>query len=413
MQAELITIGDEILIGQIVDSNSAWIAQRLNDIGINVGQITSIGDTRGQILSTLTEAEKRADVIIITGGLGPTKDDITKNTLCRFFNSKLVPNQTVLESILKLTHTTENNLNELNRMQAEVPESCQVIQNDKGTAPGMIFRKNRKLFISLPGVPYEMKEMMDREILKLIKEEYGGKEILHKTIVTQGIAESYLADILTDWENKVRDAGVKLAYLPSPGIVRLRLSMQGDDREQLEHIINHYIDELNKIIPGNIAGSKEQNIEKALADYLIRSGLTICTAESCTGGYLAHLLTSIAGSSSYFSGSVIAYQNEIKTNMLKVKPEDIATHGAVSETVVKQMAVGARELLKSDISVATSGIAGPSGGSDQKPVGTVWIGLATAEITKAKKFIFGNDRIDNIRQSAIAALNTVLKEIYH
>jgi len=410
MIAEIITIGDELLIGQVIDTNSAWIGENLNRIGIKVHQITSISDDREHILKTLKEAETRADIILITGGLGPTKDDITKTTLCEYFDTTLVFNQDAYKNIETIFLQRGYTVTELNRRQAEVPANCTPITNLNGTAPGMWFERNSKIFVSMPGVPFEMKKMMTDQILPKLSEKLSLGFIIHKTILTQGVGESFLAKTIEDWEDAL-PKNIKLAYLPQPGMVRLRLTAVGQDRSELEQIIEDQVQKLKEIIADFIFGFDDETMESVIGKLLKEHKNTVSTAESCTGGYIAHLITSVPGSSEYFMGSVVAYSNKIKQDELGVKSESLVSHGAVSETVVREMAEGIRKKFKTGFSIATSGIAGPDGGTDEKPVGTTWIAVATPEKTISQKFLFGEHRGRNIRKAALAGLNMLRTEL--
>jgi len=409
MKVELITIGDEILIGQIVDSNSAWMAKQLNEVGISVGQISSISDSREHILTALEDASKRADIILITGGLGPTKDDITKSTLCAYFNTELVMNQEVLKHVKFLFDSFGAELLEVNKRQAEVPASCDVILNQKGTAPGMWFDHEEKIYVSMPGVPYEMKAIMSEYVIPKLKDKYHLPHIVHRTVLTQGIGESFLAEKIADWENSLGNEGIKLAYLPSPGMVRLRLSTSGAKQDGLTEKVERKAGELSGLIGPYIFGDEDDTLESVIGTLLKEKAKTVSTAESCTGGYIAHLITSVPGSSGYYNGSVVAYSNSIKENVLKVGPELIETHGAVSEEVTIAMATGIRSLYNTDYAISCSGIAGPDGGTEEKPVGTVWICIASDKTVKAKVFQFGPNRKRTIRISALTALNMLRK----
>ncbi len=416
MKAEIITIGDEILIGQIVDTNSAWIGQQLNLIGIRVVQITSISDSREHILKSLAEAESRADIIFITGGLGPTKDDITKHTLCEYFDTSMRTDKEVLKMVEAIFAKRNIPFTELNRRQAEVPVNCTVIKNYQGTAPGMWFERKGKYFMSMPGVPYEMKALMSEQVLPLIKQRFQLPAIYHFTVLTQGLGESFLAETIEEWENGLADHQIKLAYLPSPGQVRLRLSVMGDTLETIKRTVGKEVEKLKKIIPQYIYGyetygEESAGLEKIVGRLLLNRKQTLAVAESCTGGYLSHLITSVSGSSAYYNGSVIPYHNQFKHQWLEVSNDVFQTDGAVSEICVIQMADGIREKFQSDYALATSGIAGPSGGTEDKPVGTVWIALSGPSGTKAEKFIFGNNRERNIHLAAITALNMLRKEL--
>ncbi len=410
MNAEIITIGDELLIGQVVDTNSAWMAGELNSIGINVVQITSIGDNHEQIITTLKEATNRADVIITTGGLGPTRDDITKLAICDFFRTHLVFDQDSYKNIERIFNLRGYRMSETNRRQAEIPESCQALLNENGTAPGMLFRQNGHIYISLPGVPFEMKSLMTDHVIPMLKP-LSDNTILHKTILTQGVGESFLADKIKDWETSL-PGNFKLAYLPQPGIVRLRLTATGASYDSLKQTLDDQISILYSLIPEYIFGEDEQNLETIVGKLLKDQHLTLATAESCTGGNIAHLITSIAGSSAYFSGSVVSYANDVKINLLGVHTSTIETFGAVSRETVIEMAQGVKSLLKTDCAIAVSGIAGPDGGTAEKPVGTIWIAVITPDSgVETKKFLFGENRERNIRRSTLAALDMLRRSL--
>ena len=403
MNCEIITIGDELLIGQVIDTNSAWMAEQLNQIGIRVEQITSISDQREHILTTLKEASLRADVIFMTGGLGPTRDDITKNTLCEYFNTHLIFNEDAFENIKRIFKTRGFRLTELNRAQAEVPENCTMLLNINGTAPGMWFEKNGKIYISMPGVPFEMKALMTDNILPRLAD-HSPVSIIHRTILTQGVGESFLAAQIEAWETAL-PSSIKLAYLPQPGIVRLRLTASGTDKAWLEQTLLEETNKLYALIPQYIFGEGEDTMELVVGNLLKAQNYSLATAESCTGGYIAHLITSIPGSSAYFKGSVVAYSNEIKELMLGVSPQTLEKYGAVSEETVFEMASGIIRQFKTDCAIAVSGIAGPDGGTEEKPVGTIWVCVITPKGTETRKFTFGDHRGRNIRRTAMAALD--------
>lgn len=409
IKSEIITIGDEILIGQIVDTNSAWMAQKLNSIGISVSQITSISDERNHILKTLQDAESRADIILVTGGLGPTKDDITKNTVCEYFGSKLVMHEKSLLNIKTfLEKRGVNTIIDNNRNQAMVPDNCIVLENFIGTAPGMWFEKSGKIFVFMPGVPFEMQFLVNNEVLPRLKDKFTLPEIVHKTIQVYGIPEAYLAEKVSDWENSL-DKRIKLAYLPSPGLIKLRFSSKGASRKELLSLINSEIIKLKEIIPSNLISTEEKKIEEVIADLLKSKHATLSTAESCTGGAISQAITSISGSSDYFVGSIISYSNDVKVNELGVDQEILLAHGAVSKEVVEQMAVGVRKKLKTNYSIAVSGIAGPKGGTTEKPVGTIWIAAASENEVVSKKYQFGDDRLRNIERAKNTALDMLRK----
>ena len=401
---EIITIGDEILIGQIVDTNSAWMAVELNKAGFQLAQITSVHDEADHIKKALDEALLRADVVLMTGGLGPTKDDITKQTLCEYFGTKLVLNPDVLENIQQIYHTRQSVMNELTKSQAMVPENCTVIQNRAGSAPITWFEKEGKVIVSMPGVPLEMKKVMSEEIIPRLQKYFKTPAIIHKTVQVYGIPESQLALRLTEWENALPEY-LHLAYLPNFGIVKLRLSGAGQDEYKLEDAINLQIETLKSILGESIFAYEDKPVEKIIYEKLKISGLTVSTAESCTGGNIAHRLTLIPGISDCFKGSVVAYHNELKINALGVSARDIEQYGAVSSQVATQRAEGARKVMQTDLAVATTGIAGPTGGTDEKPVGTIWISVSSPERTITRSFNFGQFARENfIERSTMAAL---------
>ncbi len=410
VKAEIISIGDEILIGQIANTNAQWMAQQLTLIGISVSHLITVGDNKEDILKAFTDAQKRSGIILITGGLGPTSDDLTKPTLCEFFNTKLIFNDEVFEMVKKRFASFNIVMPESNRGQAEIPENCTVIKNKNGTAPGMWFDVNTSIFVSLPGVPYEMKAMMEEFVLPELKNRFQKEVIIHKTVYTQGLGESSLAEKIKSWEESLNSTNIKLAYLPSPSQVKLRLSVKGNNKQQLNLLVDEKISELRKLIPELIFaveeyGKEPESLEKTIGELLRKKKQTLAVAESCTGGYIGHLITSIASSSDYFNGGIIAYANDIKTNVLKVDVSTLQTNGAVSKEVAEQMATGVRQRLKADFGIATTGIAGPTGGSNEKPVGTVWIAVATPDALVSEKFSFGDSRERTIRRAGLSALN--------
>lgn len=411
MKAEIITIGDEILIGQIVDTNSAWMANLLYNHGIEVAQITSITDEKNHIVNALDDVQTRADLILITGGLGPTKDDITKDTLCAYFNDHLEFRQDVFNQVKSLFDSYGVKMPAINRHQAEVPSTCITLMNKKGTAPGMWFRRNNKVIVSMPGVPYEMKYLMEQEVLPRVKTEFETPELVYKTILTQGIGESSLMEILGGWENTVLNDDLRLAWLPAAGKVRLRVSGKGSSRIALEAKIATYVKQLPALIPDHYVGHETDALEVEVGNLLKKKGWTVSTAESCTGGNIAHMLTAIAGSSAYFEGSIVSYSNKVKETVLGVSWESIKKHGAVSKQVVEEMVSGVRQKLGTDCAIATSGIAGPDGGSANKPVGTIWIAVATPAGVLSERFQFGNDREKNILRASQTALHLLQKEL--
>lgn len=414
MNAELLTIGNEILIGQITNTNAVWMAQQLNQIGVNVTHMSSVADDTQAILNAFADAEKRADIVLITGGLGPTKDDITKTTFCEYFNTTLVENEEVLKDVTTFFAKRNKDVTPINKKQAEVPQGCLVIRNKNGTAPGMWMEKNNTIYVSMPGVPYEMKLMVSDFVIPEIKKRFELPFIYHKTILTQGIGESVLSDLISDWEDTLAEKNIGLAYLPSPGMVRLRLSGAGKNENDLISKIETEVETIKPLIEKYIYGfeeyGKEQpKMEEILGELLLKNNLKLALAESCTGGYISHLITSVAGSSAYYNGGVVPYHNEFKHNLLQVDNTIFEKHGAVSEECVLAMAKQVMVNLKSDTAIAVSGVAGPSGGTEDKPVGTVWIAVAFKNIIKAKRFQFGDDRLRNIQVSASTGMNMLRK----
>ncbi|TCC99107.1 competence/damage-inducible protein A [Pedobacter hiemivivus] len=410
MLAEIITIGDEILIGQIVDTNSAWMAEQLNLIGIKVKQVSSVSDDADHIIEALQLAEKRADIILITGGLGPTKDDITKITMARYFNMGFRRDQETLGHVTDIFVRYNKPMIESNRKQADVPDGCTVIKNKNGTAPCMWFEERGKIFVSMPGVPFEMKYLMEEEILPRLKKAFKLPAIIHKTILTANIGESFLAVELEEIEDSL-PAHIKLAYLPKLGQIRLRLSGSGDDENLLKAEVEAYAQQIINKVKKYVVIDQDIALEKAILNIMQAHKLTLSTAESCTGGYIAHLITQHPGSSAVYAGGAVTYSNALKTSVLGVHAETLGTYGAVSEETVKEMAYGARINFKTDYAVAVSGVAGPDGGTEDKPVGTVWVAVANSHHVIARKFNFSNRRAQNIERSAIAALSMVLNEI--
>ncbi len=405
MRAEIITIGEEILIGQVADTNSAWMAALLNQNGIMVQRFTTVSDKDGDITEALQGAAGRADIILLTGGLGPTRDDITKNTLARYFGTKLRFDESVMQDIENYLKLYNRPINGLNRTQAKVPENCTVLHNKLGTAPGMWFDINGKVFVSLPGVPYEMKALMSDEVLPRLKQKFSLPFIYNKTILTIGIAESALAEKIVSWEDTLQKDNISLAYLPSAGMVRLRLSSSGTDYNTLKEKTGCKVDELIALAGKYIYGYDNDTLEEIIGKLLIQNGKTLSTAESCTGGYLAHRITSVSGSSTYFKGSVVAYSVETKVNVLGVKPETIERYGVVSANVAEEMAERVRKLQNTDYAIATTGFAGPGGGTAEYPVGTVWIAVASKMQVQSHRFLFPYSRERNIHAAAISAMN--------
>jgi nicotinamide-nucleotide amidase len=408
--AELLTIGDEILFGQIVDTNSQWMSVELAKAGIKVIRKTSVGDVEQEILTAFAEAEKRADIILITGGLGPTSDDLTKPCLARYFNCELVIHEEALLEVTEFFKSRGRELTEVNRQQAALPSCCEKITNAMGTAPGMWFHRNEKVFVSMPGVPHEMKAMMTNLVIPKLIKTFRTPVIHHTVIMTIGIGESFLAEKIKDWESSL-PRHIRLAYLPSLGSVKLRLTSVGDDLESLRAEGEEIAEKLTPLVGEYIFGFGEDTIEIVLGRMLKERKLTIACAESCTGGYLAHMITTVPGSSAYFLGGIVAYDNLIKTNILEVKGETILVHGAVSEQTVSEMAVNVRKKFNSDVGVATSGVAGPLGGSDDKPVGTVWIAYADGQKVVTRRLQLSKDRLVNIKLSSVATLNLIRQNI--
>ena len=409
-QVEIITIGDEILIGQIVDTNSAWMAKELNAIGLGIIQITSISDNKEAILSTIHAAGKRAQVVLITGGLGPTKDDITKATLMEYFGGEPVFSEAQYTEVEKLFKSFGREVSAINRKQAEVPSSCRILVNSRGTAPGMWFEKDETFFISMPGVPYEMKWLMESQVIPELKSRLTLPAIEHKTFLTQGVGESMLSEWIETWENNL-PAHIRLAYLPSPGMVRLRLSARGEDALNLTADLNSQAKGLYELIGEHIYGEGDISFAEVIQELFIEQKLSLSTAESCTGGNIAHLLTEVAGSSAYFKGGAVTYSTELKMNVLDVSEETIKQYGEVSEEVVIEMAKGARLKFASDYSIAVTGIAGPDGGSEQMPVGSVWIAIGTPNGVIAKLHRFSTNRSRNIIMASLSALKMLRRSI--
>ena len=419
LNASIITIGDELLIGQTIDTNSAFIAQELNKVGIWVRRRIAVGDVYEDIWKALDEETESSEIVIVTGGLGPTADDITKPLLSKYFGGNLVENEQVLKHIIYLfenIYRRPGPLLERNRKQAEVPDTCTVLINERGTAPGMWFSKEvngiNRIVISLPGVPFEMKGLIEKQVIPRLTKTFSTPAILHKTLLTVGVGESMLAEKIKDWEEKL-PAHVKLAYLPHYGMVRLRLTTTGENKNVLEKEIVSLFAELKTEVKEWLVIDEDLTMPQVVSKLLMERKQTVGTAESCTGGYIAHLLSRDPGSSNSFKGSIVSYDNQVKINILHVSQDVLDSVGAVSEETVTQMAVEALKLLKSDYVIATSGIMGPDGGSEQKPVGMVWIALASEKGVKAKKFNFRFDRTRNIEQTAIAALDMIRRELTH
>jgi nicotinamide-nucleotide amidase len=411
IKATIITIGDELLIGQVIDTNSAWMAQELNRVGITVSRRIAVGDEREAIWSALDSEMPRADIVLLTGGLGPTADDITKPLLCEYFGGKLVVNEAVLEHLHYLFEKVFGRpITGRNKKQAEVPDVCTVLHNANGTAPGMWFEKNGTILVSLPGVPFEMKGLMTAEVIPALLKKFELPVIHHRTLLTAGIGESYLADRIQEFENALPPA-IKLAYLPHYGMVRLRLSATGFDNEQVTREIDNQFEILQGQLTDVLVTNKDEPLEKVVGDLLLSQQKTIGTAESCTGGYIAQLFTAMPGSSRYYQGSVISYSNALKKDILQVTESTLQQAGAVSEETVIEMVKGALQVLKTDYVLATSGIMGPDGGTEEKPVGTVWVAAGNQKEIITQRFKFRFDRRRNIDLTAINALNLCRKFI--
>lgn len=409
MKIEIISIGDELLIGQTINTNASWMGRELSERGAFVTRVVTISDKVEDIRNTIDDGLQNADVVLVTGGLGPTKDDVTKKVITDYFEDELYIHEETLESVKDFFAKRNRQMLEVNIQQAAVPKTCTVLTNRQGTAPGMWFEKNGKILISLPGVPYEMKGIMEQEVFPRFEKLFGLKRFYSKTANIQGVGESYIADKMTDWENDLRSKGLELAYLPSPGIVRLRITSLNGQEDAL--LIDSYFRQLEEAYPENFYGYGEKTLAEIVGDLLKEQNAKVATAESCTGGALAASIVSIAGSSAYFQGGFLTYTNQLKHEILGVKQEHFNTVGAVSEEVVREMAAGGKDKLNVDYCVSISGIAGPDGATAEKPVGTVWIGIASPKRVIAKKFLFENNRERNISRTVLSALNLLRNEI--
>ena len=411
IQTSIITIGDELLIGQVIDTNSAWMAQQLNKSGIRVLRRIAVGDVWDEIWNALDQESKQADIILITGGLGPTADDITKPLLCKYFSGKMVVHDGALQNVINIfTNILKRPIIERNLKQAEVPDNCKVLLNKSGTAPGMWFEKGGKIFVSMPGVPNEMKGMMQDDVIPLLNNYFQFPHIAHRTLLTAGVGESFIAEMIEDFE-KALPKHIKLAYLPNYGMVRLRLSSSGSEILSTEVEIQNYFISLQELVKEFLVTNKDEPMQQVVANLLVAKNQTISTAESCTGGYIAHLLTQKAGASAYYSGSIVSYSYKAKESLLEVSQSVLEINGAVSEEVVIQMAKGALKALNTDYTIAVSGIMGPDGGMKDKPVGTVWIAVGNFEQIVTQKFTFNFDRTRNVELTATFALNMLRKFI--
>lgn len=409
VQASIITIGDELLIGQVIDTNSAWMAQQLNQEGIWVRKKVAVGDNFKEIRDALDEESRHSHIVLITGGLGPTADDITKPLLCDYFGSSMVTDENVLKHLTYLFEQVfKRPLTDINKKQAEVPESCTVIHNARGTAPGMLFEKNNVVFVSMPGVPHEMKGMMTDSVIPLLKKKFSHGFIRHKTLLTAGIGESYLAEHISAWESAL-PSHLRLAYLPGYGMVRLRLTGTGSNSTQLESELTQYFDRLKSLVNEWLVTDEDHSLAQVVSRQLKEKNKTLALAESCTGGYISHLITNEPGASAIFRGSVICYANEVKRDLLHVREETLRNWGAVSEQTVKEMVAGTIDTLKTDYALATSGIMGPDGGTAEKPVGMVWVAVGNRDAVVTRQFNFRFDRQRNIEMTAIQALNVLSK----
>jgi nicotinamide-nucleotide amidase len=412
MKAAIVTIGDEILIGQIVDTNSAFIAKSLDRIGVEIHEMISISDNKQHILNTFEKLQNKVDLVIITGGLGPTKDDITKKTFCDYFDDELIVNEDVLKHVTQIIEGFyKRQITQINKDQALVPSKCTVLHNQVGTAPGMWMKKENTVFISLPGVPFEMKYLVENEIIPKIVVEYKRPYIIHKTVLTYGIGESLLSETIENWENNLPDF-IKLAYLPSPGRVRLRLSARGTDKEFLENSIFENVTSLSKILGDSIVGfDDDETLETVLGRLLTQQNKTISTAESCTGGKIAQVLTSVSGASKYFKGSVVSYATETKISVLGLSEDLIKEHSVVSADVAREMAINIQKMMKTDYAIATTGNAGPTKGDSDAEVGSVFIALATPNEVIIEEFNFGQPRDKVIDRAVVKSLEMLRKEI--
>ncbi|MGB0863332.1 MAG: competence/damage-inducible protein A [Saprospiraceae bacterium] len=410
MHTHIITIGDEILIGQVIDTNSAWMGQQLNAVGIEVTEISTVSDTRNSIYTSLQHAAERADIILLTGGLGPTKDDITKKVLAEYFGVDLVFNEEMWARLQGFFKQLGREANESHREQCYLPANCTMLTNEMGTAPGMWFEKNGKVYVSMPGVPYEMKYLMEHEVIPKLITQFRTQPIVHRTILTSGKGESEIANLVADIEEGLPDF-VKLAYLPSLAKVRLRLTARGEDEGFLNDFLNKKVVEIENKLGDLIFGYEDETLELVLGELCKEKNVTIGTLESCTGGLVAHRITSVAGASAYFKGSIIAYSNELKTNLLGVKEETLAADGAVSEATVIEMVQGGLKTLNTDYAIAVSGIAGPTGGTPEKPVGTIWVAVGNHENVKAVLVKGTKNRLKNIERTTGIALNILRKFI--
>lgn len=404
IEASIVTIGDELLIGQVIDTNSAWLAQQLNRIGVSVKRRVAVGDDAAEILKVLASENKSADIVLITGGLGPTSDDITKAILCEYFSGKMIIDKGALDNVNYLFQQVYHKpVSDIILKQAEVPDVCEVIQNKRGSAPGMIFQKEGTIFISMPGVPYEMQGIM-QDVIPYLQKKFSLPSIIHKTILTAGIGESSLAEVIKDFEIQLPSA-IRLAYLPSYGMVRLRLTTSGYDKMKTEKLINDQFEQLKKLVHNYIVTDEDESMQQVLGKILLKNKKTIATAESCTGGTIASLITSVPGSSAYFEGSIVCYSYDIKESLLNVQKKTLDKYGAVSEEVVREMLSGLLDKMKTDYGIAVSGIMGPEGGTPGKPVGTVFVAVGNKDKQVVQKLKQRFERAKNIEVTSVMALN--------
>ncbi|MNK32864.1 Nicotinamide-nucleotide amidohydrolase PncC [compost metagenome] len=407
INVEIISIGDELLIGQTINTNASWIGAQLADNGIKVSHVATISDSWEAISTALQDGNRRSQVVLITGGLGPTKDDITKHVLCAYFETELVMNEEVLRHVESFFVKRNRPMLEVNKMQALVPEACEVLFNEQGTAPGMWFEKDGTIFVSMPGVPYEMKHLMEAHVIPRLTAKYPLKKLIQRTYLTQGIGESFLAERISEWETQLRAEGLDLAYLPSPGMVKLRISSGTGDQAR----VASYGEELKKMIPLYLYGEEEETLPEVIGKLLLEKGQTIGTVESCTGGSVMAALTSVSGASAYVLGGLVTYSNELKMKLAHVNSGTLEQFGAVSEETVWEMAAGGKKIVGTDWCISVSGVAGPLGGSDEKPVGTVWIAIDGPDRRISRKFLFGTDRQRTVQMTVLTALNMLRCEI--
>lgn len=410
MKAAILAIGDELLIGQVINSNGSYIGEKLSNFGIFVSTIQIVGDNESDMLEAVAQLMEKNDVVITSGGLGPTSDDITKPVLTRYFNSQLIFSQEAYQNIEKLFSRRGMPVTKLNETQAYVPDNCEIIPNSNGTAPGMIFNKDNKYLFALPGVPFEMKAMMEN-VMDFISQKFTLPKVHRCVFMVTGIPESHLAEKIEKWEQILNQNQVSLAYLPSPGVIRLRLTVEGLSQDQAHHLFVSLYEQLEKIVPEHLYASIETGLHNVISKLFLSHSYSLSLAESCTGGYISHLITSLSGASKFYKGGVVVYSNELKENLLYVKSETLQKYGAVSSQTACEMAEGALQILKSDYALSITGIAGPDGGSDEKPVGTVWVAVASKNGTVSSQFLFGDNRERNIIRASWAALDFLRKEV--